>query len=874
MALAVLPLTGAAWFAIGEVTAAGAARTQAARVDASVTRLVLLTELQSRLLDERNWLSAAGVLDLGLDNELVLRLTGLDIGAEAESASRRVDELMVTLELDDLAERLEVTRSEPVPNLKSMGERYDAIESEVTLESQRTLDELLSIAGRIDGAERLVTTLRVLQASTEARQAISSEFTAFFSAQFSGEDSLSTDVTELVGQRSVRSEAEAKIERIVGPDSRSRSTIDAILVSPSVGRFDDAMSALIERSLDSSAERESLPLALTLVDIDGIAQLFQAGSDTTAIYLDLVSAAGLDALEASDGLGQTAERELDHAVASIIGLAVTSLLFAGAATRAIARPVRRLAEVSRRISDGDSSARFGESGGSIEIAEAGRAMDAAAAHLQLAEQQATALAEGNLDHPILSRVNTGQLGASLQSAVEALASSMQEREEFRRRMTHEATHDGLTRIANRNATLAKLSRGLARIGRSESVLAVLFIDLDGFKDVNDQHGHQAGDTVLRIAAQRLVNNVRVGDHVGRLGGDEFLVIAEPVGGTDDAVALAQRLLDILSEPIQVENTSVIVRASIGIAISDGTSTDDSTDLLRNADLAVYQAKAGGRNRIELCDEELRAAVFQRAEIERELRRAVDHHELTLFFQPIVEATSAAVRGYEALVRWNRPGHGIVGPDTFIPVAERSDLILSIDRWVVGAVVHQIRAWDDAGLEGDVPISVNISGRHLNSPSLIDDVLGPLRDHAVDPARLVVEITESALLEDLEGAAIKLQALRHKGIRTAIDDFGTGYTSLAHLKSLPIDILKIDRSFIRDESAASLVQLIVDTGHLLGATITAEGIETVEQAQNLVRMGADQLQGYLYGRPRPATGVGSAAAPPADGPSLPLASPTR
>ncbi len=863
LALAIFPLSGVAWFAVADVSEARAARAQAESVDAAVGRLALLTELKSRLQDERNWSAAGAAIKLiGVPPTLSYQMSGVDIPAELARAMADVDRLVAALGLDDVAQQLIVARSTPAPEgtLFAIGRDYDVISSDVAARGQLVIDELTETAGRMRGGENLIRTLRVLEAATTSQESIAAEFTSYFGAQFSSSD-LNSDLRILLGEKRLRTIAEANIRRIAGPGSASRAAMDHIDDSPDVKTFDTSVDTLIRQAQTTGSDvKDDRMTGLAARGLDGTVTMFRASQQSTALYFDLVNAAGGDALGASSAVSTAAQRQVDRALASAAALAALSLLLSAWATRAIVGPVRRLAEVAERISAGDSRARFGDAPGSVEIRAAGRAMDAAAAHLELAEQQAEALAEGDLDHPVLKRTTTGQLGASLQEAVEALASSLQEREEFRRRMTHEATHDGLTQIANRNASLAQLRRGMSRVRRSGSQLAVLFIDLDGFKDINDTHGHHAGDLVLRATAQRLVNTVRDGDHVGRLGGDEFLVIAEPVGGIDEAVALAERLLAALGEPMAIDHGTVAVKASIGIALSDsiplsdGTASDggttESADLLRDADLAVYKAKAEGRARVEICDDELRSAVVERADLERALRQAIDELEFVLFYQPIIDADSETVRGFEALIRWNRPGHGMMPPDLFIPVAERSDLILALDQWVVGAAARQLAAWQAQGLFPGLPVSVNISGRHLGSPDLVDDILAPLQDNGVDPALLIVEITESALLDDLGSAAVKLQVLRDHGIRVAIDDFGTGYTSLAHLKSLPIDILKIDRSYTNDTSAASLVKLIIDTGHLLGATITAEGIETPDQAVALARMGTDELQGYLYGRPQP------------------------
>ncbi|MEZ5225138.1 MAG: EAL domain-containing protein [Acidimicrobiales bacterium] len=407
----------------------------------------------------------------------------------------------------------------------------------------------------------------------------------------------------------------------------------------------------------------------------------------------------------------------------------------------------------------------------------------------------------------------------------------------------------MTHLPNRKACLEKLHEALARTDSSRSDVAVIFIDLDGFKVVNDQFGHPAGDVVLETTSQRLLSCVRSSDLVGRLGGDEFVVIVDPVGGIDEVQALAERLLDAIGQPISIGKATVRVGGSLGIAMADDPEASGD-DLLRDADLAVYRAKANGRNQVVVCDDELRSVVVRQNELDVAIRSAIADDELSLYYQPIVDPLTEQQVGLEALIRWFRPGGDMMPPDSFIPFAERSDLIVEIDSWVVDRVARQMAAWRSEGVDHLVPVSINISGRHLSVDAFVDDVMAPLERYGIDPALIVIEVTESALLDDLGGAAAKLQSLRDRGVRIAIDDFGTGYTSLAHLKTLPIDILKIDQSFTSDDSASSLVKLIIDTGHLLGVSITAEGIETADQAHALSSMGSDDLQGYYYGRPCP------------------------
>jgi diguanylate cyclase (GGDEF)-like protein len=488
--------------------------------------------------------------------------------------------------------------------------------------------------------------------------------------------------------------------------------------------------------------------------------------------------------------------------------------------------------------------------GPREVRQVARAIDEAAAHIALAERQAHALAEGDLDHSALTESAPGHLGSSLQHAVRTLAQSMDEREEYRRRLAHEAAHDGLTALSNRNSSLGHLGQALERTRRNSASLAVMFVDLDGFKEINDTHGHLVGDAVLSEVAARLTASVREGDHVGRLGGDEFIIVAEPVAGVRESMAIASRVRDAISAPMQIGDLRIESDSSIGVAIAPHDSDLTPDEFLRDADLAVYKAKSLGTGCVELCDLALKKEALDGLELERALRQAILSNEFVLHYQPIVGRDQCEVLGMEALVRWDRPGHSLVAPTDFIPFAERSELIIDIDAWVIKQVAHRLSLWSTNDVMRDVPIAVNVSARHFAAERFVANILNPLRKHQVDPSRLIVEVTESALLSDLSLAAKKLQALRDAGITIALDDFGTGYTSLAYLRALPVDIIKIDRSFIADVEDESFVKLIIETGHLIGATITAEGVETEEQARRLLRLGCDRFQGYHFGKPRP------------------------
>lgn len=848
IAIAVIPLAGAGWFATNEVLEARDERVRVADVNVAGQGLIALSELRTQLLDERNWyLAAAGIEQLGLPPEAVVALTGIEVDGELAAAGARVDALVDAEGLDDLRLTLAEIRADDDVALVESGARYNELVDDIGSEADTWLDGVLDDSGAVGDDGKLAHSLRVLEAATIARRAVAAETNHYFGAQFSDVANRSDEISSLVGQATIRERALAELDRIVPEGSEARAATDAIAASADAAAFDNAVDELVLNNL--AGDSGEADLSRVFDDLQGVASTFEAWSVTNNLYLNLVDAAGQDTAASGDLAAAGARGRLQLALASLVGLAVLSLLFAVAATRAIARPVQRLGAAAREISAGVSTPHLVVESGPIEVRAAARAINEASTHLELAARQALALAEGDLEHQSLQEASPGSLGASLQSAVQTLATSLQEREELRRRMTHEATHDGLTQLSNRNASLDQLEDGLRRTAQSGRSIAVLFIDLDGFKEVNDLYGHHAGDTVLRTTARRLAAAIRDTDHVGRFGGDEFLVIAEPVGDQAEAIALAQRMHRAVIAPIPITDTAVTIGVSIGIALA-AEEADDPEDLLRDADLAVYQAKDLGRNRIEICDDALKAQRLERSALEQAIRFGLMDDEFVLHYQPIVEPRTEAIRSYEALIRWNRPEFGLAAPDSFIPFAERSDLITSIDRWVVRNVARQVVSWDAGHQLTDISISINISGRSLATSDFVSSVIGPLDEYGIDPARIIIEITETATLGDLSTTALKLQELRQRGIRIAIDDFGTGYTSLAHLKTLPVDIIKIDRSFTSDESAASLVQLIIDTGHLLGATVVAEGIETPQQASALSAMGSDELQGHLFGHPQP------------------------
>ena len=417
------------------------------------------------------------------------------------------------------------------------------------------------------------------------------------------------------------------------------------------------------------------------------------------------------------------------------------------------------------------------------------------------------------------------------------------------KMVHQALHDPLTGMPNRTLFGDRLGHALQRAERGTSSVTVLFVDLDRFKPVNDSLGHAAGDEVLKIVGDRISSCLRESDTAARLGGDEFAVLLEEVSSPLEANNLAQRIIDSIGEPIAIGGREVFVGASIGIAA--GKRGDD---LLHKSDLAMYQAKADGKGRFAVYDPVMQGEAIERLEIEAELRGAIDRGELELYYQPIVELASGALRGVEALVRWNHPERGLVTPAAFIPVAEETGLIIDLGRWVLEAACRQLGSWYESGASHELSLNVNLSGRQLEDPGLHQAVADAVAMSGIERGTLVLEITETVLMHDTKATIARLKALRSLGVRLAVDDFGIGYSSLRYLNRFPVDVLKMASPFVErlgtDSERRSLAQTIVSLGSDLGLPVIAEGIERPEQAAALVALNCEMGQGYHFGRPVP------------------------
>ena len=428
-----------------------------------------------------------------------------------------------------------------------------------------------------------------------------------------------------------------------------------------------------------------------------------------------------------------------------------------------------------------------------------------------------------------------------------------ERLNYQAQLERQANYDPLTGLANRNLLTDRMEQAFVFANRAQRSVAVMLLDLDRFKLINDSLGHTSGDDLLKLVAERLRQGVRPGDTVARMGGDEFMVVMSDMASGDDAANLARNLLNIVAAPLRMDQREVVITASLGVALypKDGNET---AALLRNADIAMYRAKELGRNSFQFYAPEMNSRMLERLELEAGLRRALECQELELYYQPKVEFLRGQIVGAEGLIRWHHPVLGMVSPADFIPLAEETGLIVPIGEKVIEAACAQLRKWRDAGFT-DISLAVNVSARQFQQANLATVVSEALRQHGVPAQYLDLEVTESAVMQNPEQAAAILHSLKNIGVRISLDDFGTGYSSLAYLKRFPIDTMKIDQSFVRDITTdpddAAIARSVISLAHSLRLNVVAEGVETEAQLSFLRRHHCDEMQGFFFSRPIPA-----------------------
>jgi diguanylate cyclase (GGDEF)-like protein len=466
---------------------------------------------------------------------------------------------------------------------------------------------------------------------------------------------------------------------------------------------------------------------------------------------------------------------------------------------------------------------------------------------------------GNDDQVLaLAAVKTGAQDYLVKGRLdrELLVRAMQysiERKRYQEQIEHQANYDGLTGLPNRNLLLDRLQQAVFAQRQVRSI-AVVFIDLDHFKFINDSLGHNAGDKLLQQMAERLRSVVRDGDTVSRLGGDEFILILNDQPNEEVMFRAMQRIINKVSEPVNIDGRELVVTCSAGVSLHPQDGPDIET-LLKNADAAMYRAKEHGRNNFQFYTAEMNRLVNERLALESSLRRALERNELLLHYQPKLNLESGAIVGVEALVRWQHPEWGLMSPDRFIPLAEETGLIVQIGEWVLRTACAQNRTWQDAGLP-PVTVSVNLSARQFRQEGLVNMVSTILSDTGLRADYLEMELTESIVMHNAEAAIAILKGLKELGVQLSVDDFGTGYSSLSYLKNLPIGILKIDRAFVRDISADAgrgdglLAQAIISLGHSLKLKVIAEGVENEAQLKFLKAHRCDEAQGFYFSHPVP------------------------
>lgn len=869
VALAMIPLLSFGALSVDAVRDRHELASCSEMVAAEVDRLLALVQLRFALNAERA--AQLGIVQgraLGVSSAALRIVLGTDIEARAASAAADVDRLRVRLDSLPGAE----AAFAPVMALRAggvevsaatAGAAYDRAESLVRAEALAAMESVRSSAHGLPGAGGLQRSVAALQSAFAASEAAVKESGELFDTFTTTGAEQDQSRLELARYAATRTQSLAELISLAGDTTA--------LAEQAVALADPATFEAYERQVDAMLAPDGLQRFGAEDHLQRGLQLAPAIRDGYAradVYLTLVSTAADAVVTLARDLEAEATAASQRTLEVLGSVALLCVVGTALAARSIRRPLAQLEDRAREALEGTMAVAPLRQSGPREIRTVIDATNQLIENLAVVERQAAALAAGDLDDEALGRQVSGPLGHALHETFSRLADSLQAQATLQRRLSHDATHDALTGIPNRAAAMDAVPAALHRAQRSGGQVALLFIDLDGFKQVNDLYGHSVGDEVLRRTVQRMQQVGRGGDLLARLGGDEFLLVAEPIGDIAEAVAIAERLIAVAAEPIDTDGYTVAIGASVGVSL--GSRPEDLESLVANADLAVYQAKAAGKGRVEVYDQALRRELKERTAIESDLRSAIAGDELELHYQPVLDTTRGRVVSVEALLRWDRPGHGPMSPALFIPIVESSNLIIDLDRWVLGRAFRQWREWQADPVLGGLSVAVNVSARHLLANSFAATVRGLLADTAMDPTKVIIELTETALLADLAGASTALNELRQLGVQVAVDDFGTGHTSFAYLRNLPVDTVKIDRSYISNlddptSTDARLAHAMTTMATMLGLRVVAEGIETATQLAALGPLGCHLAQGYLISRPLPAPAFASwiHAARPAD-----------
>ncbi len=666
---------------------------------------------------------------------------------------------------------------------------------------------------------------------------------------------------QLVGRSAITGQVTLDIDRQLPDPLREQWT--NFLETSAAG--DDARNRIIS-GLRANEPGEPIDIETLIViggDLSHLVDRLQALAEFQRLTGDqLIAQAAFAEAEANDNM----KRVL------ILGasLLLLTLALALIVARHLARSMRQLGHAAELLQTGEFDTDNLPTKGPREVVDTARAFTAMTETLKAVDAHATAIATGQECSVALLPV-PGHLGESLRN-------SLQRVENMAERLRHEANHDALTGLTNRAGACDELETLLSK-GSSDTLITTMFIDLDRFKRINDTFGHHIGDALLTAAGFRLQQSAGGDRTLARLGGDEFLLVASDLKTPEEAVELANRIATDLDDQFSIDGRILRISASIGIS-QDRINGQTVADILRSADLAAYEAKRNRTAQVVFSDDALLAAAVENLKLEENLRGSWTRGEMELYLQPLVHPGNGRPASAEALMRWTLPDGTQVSPGIFIPVAEESGMIVAIDQWMINEVARQISAWQRIGHPaGRLRIAINVSGQHFTDGDLVTTVRNACTEHGISPAQLVVEVTESCAVADIARTVEVLEELHEMGIKISLDDFGTGYSSLSYLQQLPIDTVKIDRTFVQGlpvvDANAKIVELVATLSAVLELAVVAEGVETIEQADCLEAMGIQYLQGFYFARPMPATAFGLWVEKLIDDPfstaSLPLAS---
>jgi diguanylate cyclase (GGDEF)-like protein len=795
--------------------------------------------------------AVASAVALGVSPQALTSIIGFDPEQKVAEDRAAVDDAVRALGGDPVVagpyRRLLAARAamdSPDPDVAALLQDFSHVQSDLTQSATGALDRADVAAGWVASSSRLRADTSLLRAAVDSATATGIQL-----------DALGQLLTP-----NPRSDRQAALDelRLGGAlDQVSADTLRRLSTGALRRQWQEVRSAEATRVVGRQLERYGAmaPSEVPTIALDDLVAVFVQGMYSLDLHDDLAGAVARQTVADAHHLHADARRDSRVAVAAVVAVAAAALVLTGLISRSIARPMFDLAERAQRVTAGDLGDGPLPDAGPRELRAASTTIGELVDNLRVVESQVGALAAGALDDPVLDVPVPGRLGHLLHHSVLRLSRSMTDREVLARRLEHDATHDALTGLLNRGSLVAA-----ARQAVDAGVPAALVkVDLDGFKAVNETHGHETGDRLLRITAERLRADAP-GRVVARLGGDEFAVLLTGPAAASDAPELARTAVAHIAAPVRVGAVVTQVRASAGVAVAEPGL--DAEDLLRHAGLAATAAKVGGGGGVAHFDATMLAEVRRRADVETRLRGALDRGELRLHVQPVVDGRLETY-GAEALLRWQDADGTLVPPGSFIPVAETSDLVIDVGRWVLGEACGILAGWADDPALARLHLAVNLSGRHVLSLTVVDDVRHAVEAAGIDPSRLSIEVTETVVLSDLPLATEHLSRLRDLGVTIVVDDFGTGYTSLAHLRQLPVDVIKVDRSLVVDAAErpadARVVELVVGAAKANGMAVVAEGVETFDQLDVMRAAGCDFFQGFLIARPDTVAAMASTVA---------------